>query len=141
MMPEADVARPPTGAPRILVVEDEEPLREALCGLLQDRGLDVVGQAGDGLTAVDLARHERPDVVLMDYRMPGIDGIEAIGRMKLDFPLMQAVMFTAYDEDALAIEAERAHVYCLLVKGCPPSLVVDMVVRAAAYKRELERKG
>ena len=116
-------------------------LCEALCGLLQDQGLEVVGQAGDGLTAVDLAHHERPDVVLMDYRMPGMDGIEAIGRMKVEFPLMQTVMFTAYDEEALALEAERAHVYCLLVKGCPPSLVVEMVLRAASYKRELERQS
>ena len=77
----------------------------------------------------------------MDYRMPGMDGIEAIGRMKVEFPLMQTVMFTAYDEEALALEAERAHVYCLLVKGCPPSLVVEMVLRAASYKRELERQS
>ncbi|TMK45546.1 MAG: response regulator transcription factor [Actinobacteria bacterium] len=125
---------------RVLVVDDDEVLRDALCGLLSDEGFDVVGQAGDGDTAVCMARDRQPDVVLVDYRMPGMDGIEAIGLMKMEAPLTQAVMLTVYDDHALNLEAERAQVYCLLVKGCPPPLIVDMVGRAGTYKRELERR-
>jgi DNA-binding NarL/FixJ family response regulator len=66
---------------------------------------------------VCMARNRQPDVVLVDYRMPGMDGIEAIGLMKMEAPLTQAVMLTVYDDHALNLEAERAQVYCLLVKG------------------------
>jgi len=132
---------PRTSSPlRVLVVDDDEVLRDALSGLLSDEGFDVVGQAGDGDTAVCMARDCQPDVVLVDYRMPGMDGIEAIGLMKMEAPLTQAVMLTVYDDHALNLEAERAQVYCLLVKGCPPPLIVDMVGRAGTYKRELERR-
>jgi DNA-binding NarL/FixJ family response regulator len=72
--------------------------------------------------------------------MPGMDGIQAIGLMKAEVPHTQVVMLTVYDDHALNREAERAQVYCLLVKGCPPMLIVDMVRRAGTYKRELERR-
>jgi DNA-binding NarL/FixJ family response regulator len=123
---------------RVLVVDDDAALREALCDLLTDEGFDVVGEAGDGSTAVALARDRGPDVVLVDYRMPGMDGLEAISLMKTEAPLLQAVMLTAYDDETLSLEAERTEVYCLLVKGCSPSIILDMVLRAGAYKRELE---
>jgi DNA-binding NarL/FixJ family response regulator len=123
---------------RVLVVDDDAALREALCDLLTDEGFDVVGEAGDGSTAVALARDREPDVVLVDYRMPGMDGLEAISLMKTEAPLLQAVMLTAYDDETLSLEAERTEVYCLLVKGCSPSIILDMVLRAGAYKRELE---
>jgi CheY-like chemotaxis protein len=125
---------------RVLVVDDNEPLRDALCGLLQDEGFDVIGGVGDGSTAVSLARDGRPDVVLVDYRMPGMDGLEAVVLMRTDAPLVQAIMLTAYDDETLSQEAGRTEIFCFLVKGCPPMLIVDMVRRAGTYKRELERR-
>jgi two-component system, NarL family, response regulator YdfI len=126
---------------RVIVVEDDDALREALCGLLSEEGLEVVGDAADGTSAVSLARDRDPDVVLVDYRMPGMDGIEAVTRMKLAAPHVQAVMLTAYDDEALDLEAQRAEVYCLLVKGCPPSLILDVIARAGTYKRELDGRN
>ena len=124
--------------PRVLVVDDDEVLREALCTLLTERGFEVVGEAGDGAQGVSLARERHPDVVLMDFRMPGIDGLEATNLIKADAPLVQAVVFTAYDDQTLDLEAARADVYCLLVKGCSPQLMLEMVRQAARRKWELE---
>jgi len=112
---------------RVLVVDDDAVLREALCGLLSERGFDVVGEAANGAEGVAMAKERTPDVVLMDFRMPGMDGL-------------QAVVFTAYDDQTLNLEATRAEVYCLLVKGCRPELVLDIVQRAADRRRELESR-
>jgi len=124
--------------PRVLVVDDDDVLREALCTLLSERGFEVVGEAGDGPAGVSLARERHPDVVLMDFRMPGMDGLEATNLIKAEAPLVQAVVFTAYDDRTLDFEAARADVYCLLVKGCSPQIMLDMVKQAARRKWELE---
>ena len=72
--------------------------------------------------------------------MPGMDGLEATNLIKANDPLTQAVVFTAYDDQTLNLEATRAEVYCLLVKGCRPELVLDIVQRAADRRRELESR-
>jgi DNA-binding NarL/FixJ family response regulator len=126
--------------PRVLVVDDDAVLRQALCDLLSERGFDVVGEAANGADGVALARERSPDVVLMDFRMPGMDGLEATSLIKAHDPLTQAVVFTAYEDQTLNLEATRAEVYCLLVKGCRPELMLDMVRRAADRRRELESR-
>jgi len=126
--------------PRVLVVDDDAILREALCDLLSERGFDVVGEAANGADGVALARERSPDVVLMDFRMPGMNGLEATTLIKAHDPLTQAVVFTAYDDQTLNLEATRTEVYCLLVKGCRPELVLDIVRRAADLRKELESR-
>lgn len=134
----AALDRPDVSSPRVLVVDDDDLLREALRDLLVARGFDVVGEAGDGEQGVAMARERHPDVVLIDFRMPGMDGLEATNLIKAEEPNTQAVVFTAYDDQTLNLEAARAEVFCLLVKGCRPQLVLDMVRQAAVRKRELE---
>jgi DNA-binding NarL/FixJ family response regulator len=129
---------PPPPAPRVLVVDDDPILGEALCQLLLHKDLVVVGMATNGPEAVSLARSTEPDVVLMDFRMPGMDGLEATSLIQAHSPMTQSVMFTAYDDESLNREASETGVYCLLVKGCNPELIVDVIKRAAAHKREMQ---
>jgi len=128
-----------TPAPRVLVVDDDVILGGALCDLLRQRGFDVVGQVSSGPEAIALSAQEEPDVVLMDFRMPMMDGLEAASLIQARSPLTQTVMFTAYDDETLNQEASETGVYYLLVKGCNPELIVEVVRGAAARKRELER--
>jgi DNA-binding NarL/FixJ family response regulator len=126
--------------PRVLVVDDDLVLGEALCDLLRQKGFDVVGQARTGPEAVALSRTSAPDVVLMDFRMPMMDGLQATTLIQEHSPTTQAVMFTAYDDETLKLEASETGVYCVLVKGCNPNLIVDMVTRAAERKWQLEAR-
>jgi DNA-binding NarL/FixJ family response regulator len=124
---------------RVLVVDDDVTLGGALCDLLRQKGFDVVGQAMSGPEAIALSREREPDVVLMDFRMPMMDGLEATALIHAQAPLTQTVMFTAYEDETLNLEASETGVYSLLVKGCNPDLIVQNVEQAAARKRELER--
>ena len=133
--------RPASQVPvaRVLVVDDDVILGGALCDLLRQKGFDVVGQVSSGPEAIALSAEQEADVVLMDFRMPMMDGLEAAALIQARSPLTQTVMFTAYDDETLNSEASETGVYGLLVKGCNPDLIVEMVKRAAARKRELER--
>jgi CheY-like chemotaxis protein len=125
---------------RVLVAEDDSNLREAICELLERLGFSVVGAAADGGEAVSIAGDREPDVVLMDIRMPIMDGIEASRRIRASQPLVQVVVLSAYDDPGLHQDAESAGVYCFLVKGCPPAMIDEMITRACEYKRKLEHK-
>jgi DNA-binding NarL/FixJ family response regulator len=116
---------------RVVVVDDDPRIREALIGLLQDRDVDVVGEAGDGREAVDVICAVRPDVVVMDVRMPGIGGVEATRRLRSRAPGAAVVMLTAYDDDALHRAAREAGAVGYLVKGSPPEVILEAVGAAA----------
>jgi DNA-binding NarL/FixJ family response regulator len=138
---EERILSPYPPAPRVLVVDDDVILGEALCHLLRQKGFNVVGMASNGPEGISLTQEKEPDVVLMDFRMPMMDGLEATSLIKAHSPMIQTVMFTAYDDQTLNLEAADTGVYSLLVKGCNPELIVDIVNRAAARKRELEAHG
>jgi two-component system, response regulator PdtaR len=128
-------------APRVLVVDDDVILGDALCHLLRQKGFEVVGMASSGQEGVSLSERTEPDVVVMDFRMPMMDGLEATGLIKAHSPMTQTVMFTAYDDQTLNLEAADIGVFSLLVKGCSPDLLVEVVNRAAARKRELQTRA
>jgi DNA-binding NarL/FixJ family response regulator len=111
--------------PGILVVDDEELLREALCAMLTNHGFRVLGQAGSGQEAVELAEELRPDVVIMDFRMAGMDGVEAIDRIRTANPSTQAIMFTAFEDPALSMDASRVGAISFIVKGSDPALILQ----------------
>ncbi|HYT25505.1 MAG TPA: response regulator transcription factor [Actinomycetota bacterium] len=117
-------------APRVLLVDDEANMRRSLRYLLEVEDITVVGECGDGVEAVALAQEVRPDVVLMDLRMPGLNGLEATRQIKGVLPGTQVVIFTAYDDSGLGRQAEQAGAYRCLVKGCSGDELVDLVFQA-----------
>jgi two-component system invasion response regulator UvrY len=128
-------------SPRVLVADDEDGVRRALLGMLEDEGISIVGEAVDGPDAVALARDLAPDVVLMDLRMPGMGGIEATRLIKESVPFSQVIILTIYDDATLSQGAEDVGVYAYLVKGCSGRLIRDVILQAMKFKAGLEQAG
>jgi DNA-binding NarL/FixJ family response regulator len=109
---------------RVLLVDDQVLVRAGLRALVDaEPGMTVVGEAGDGDTAVDVARREHPDVVLMDIRMPGTDGLAATQRISADPALagVHVVILTTFEEDDYVFEAIRGGAAGFLVKDTEPA--------------------
>jgi CheY-like chemotaxis protein len=123
-----------TGAGTVLVADDDGFSAEALADLLEDEGFSVVGVAVDGAHAVDAAIRLAPDLVLMDLRMPVMDGIEATRRITSRSPSPCVVMLSAYDELILRQEARRSGATDYLVKGCRPEALFETMRRAIAER-------
>ena len=118
-------------APRVLLADDHGAIREALRIMLEAHGIDVVGEAADGGIAVRNAAALRPDVVLMDLRMPGVDGIAATRRIVTDGSA-EVLVLTSFDEDELVAGALRAGAAGFLLKTTDAATLVDAVRRVAA---------
>ncbi|MEJ2852875.1 MULTISPECIES: response regulator transcription factor [unclassified Saccharothrix] len=105
---------------RVLVVDDQRLIRDSIASLLdiQD-GIAVVGTAGDGREAVDVAVSLTPDVVLMDVRMPVMDGIEALGELRARLPSCRVVMLTTFDDEDYVVRALRGGASGYLLKDRP----------------------
>lgn len=127
-----------SSAPRVLIVDDEPETCALLRAVLEEQGIEVVGTAGGGLQAVSMVDEQGPDVVLMDLRMPDLDGVQATRRIRVSHPDIQVIFLTFYDDSDLAQSAEEAGAFCYLVKGCPPSMIVEMIRRAWGYKQSTE---
>ncbi|ONI80438.1 DNA-binding response regulator [Saccharothrix sp. ALI-22-I] len=105
---------------RVIVVDDQQLIRESIAALLDIQpGICVVGTAGDGRAAVDLAVTEDPDVVLMDVRMPVLDGIEALGVLRQRNPRTRVVMLTTFDDEEYVVRALKAGASGYLLKDRP----------------------
>jgi DNA-binding NarL/FixJ family response regulator len=126
MQPAApDLSIPPV---RVLVVDDQPLIRRGLAAMLAtEPGIDVVGQAADGVEAVEAARRERPDVVLMDLQMPRMGGVAATRMITSTQPGTQVVVLTTFDTDELVFEAIRAGAQAYLLKDAPESDVLDTI--------------
>jgi NarL family two-component system response regulator YdfI len=117
---------------RILIADDHLMIREGLQMILgMEEDLMVVGEAADGETAVRLAEELRPDVILMDLRMPGMGGLEAIERIMAWWPETAIVIITTFNEDALMIRGLRAGARGFLLKDTGRETLFH-TIRAAA---------
>jgi two-component system, response regulator PdtaR len=124
-------------AKRILVAEDETIIRLDLRDLLERSGFEVCAEARDGVEAVELARTERPDLAIMDVKMPRLDGIEAARRI-LDERPIPIVMLTAYGQDELVSRAVEAGVFGYLVKPFRETDLLPAIHTATARHEELQ---
>ncbi|MDR2999054.1 MAG: response regulator transcription factor [Microbacterium sp.] len=122
-----------TGAPSptVLIADDHGAIRAGLRIMLESHGVRVVGEAGDGEVAVRNARALRPDVVLMDLRMPGRDGVSAT-RQIVDESLADVLVLTSFDEDDLVRDAIGAGAVGFLLKTVDAATLVDAVQAVAA---------
>jgi DNA-binding NarL/FixJ family response regulator len=108
-------------ATRVLVVDDHALFRKGVASLLGDtEGFTVVGEARDGREAVAKAQALTPDVVLMDIYMPGMDGLEAVRRIKQARPSVRIIMLTVSEEDQSLFEALKAGAHAYLLKSVEP---------------------
>jgi DNA-binding NarL/FixJ family response regulator len=122
-----------TGTIRVALVDDEAMVRVGLRMVLSaEPDLEVVGEAADGGAAVAMVAETSPDVVLMDVRMPGVDGIEGARRVLAAAPEVKVVVLTTFDEDEYVEAALRAGVSGFLLKVAPPERLVDAVRTVAS---------
>jgi len=116
---------------RVLVVDDQALFREALVALLAvQAGIDVVGEAANGQEAIEAVGRLRPDVVLMDLRMPVLDGVGATRRLRVDHPGVRVLALTTFDGDAEVFPALRAGAVGYLLKDATTERLVEAVVAA-----------
>jgi DNA-binding NarL/FixJ family response regulator len=133
---------------RVVVVDDQELVRSGFALILERAGVEVVGQAADGLEAIDVVAATAPDVVLMDVRMPRLDGIGATRRIVADQPAVKVLALTTFDLDEYVYAAVRAGASGFLLKDVSPTDLVhavevvargDVVVAPALTRRLLDR--
>ncbi|WP_433431463.1 response regulator [Nonomuraea sp. CA-141351] len=118
---------------RVLLADDQKLVRVGLRMLCEsDPVIEVVGEAGDGREAVRLAGESLPDVILMDLRMPGVDGITATERIMAARPSSRVVVLTTFDDDDHLYPALAAGAFGFLVKDSPPGDLLTALRRAVA---------
>jgi DNA-binding NarL/FixJ family response regulator len=117
----------------VLIVDDHEVVREGLrLSLLRSPQIRVVGEAPDGETAIALAERRRPDVVIMDLRMPGMDGIEATEEIIKRVPDAAVIVFTAYSERALLARSLESGAKGYILKEAPHETLLRAIDKVAA---------
>jgi DNA-binding NarL/FixJ family response regulator len=116
--------------PRVLLVDDAAAIRNAIRGVLEDAGIEVVGEAPDGVQGVALAGSLRPDVVLMDLRMPSSDGFQATAQIVQQHPGVRVVVLSAYESEESAEAVLAAGAFAFLPKHCGADRIRETVLAA-----------
>ena len=125
-------AAPTASTPRrVVVAEDESLIRLDIVEILRDNGFDVVGEAGDGETAVQLATELRPDLVIMDVKMPQLDGISAAEKLSKNH-IAPVVLLTAFSQKELVERASEAGALAYVVKPFTPNDLLPAIEIALA---------
>jgi DNA-binding NarL/FixJ family response regulator len=120
---------------RVLIADDQALVRAGFRKLLESAGIDVVGEASDGREAVDEARRLRPSIVLMDIRMPRLDGIEATRRLVADGEGVRVLILTTFGLDDYVYDGLRAGASGFMLKDAPPEellAAIEVVARGDA---------
>jgi DNA-binding NarL/FixJ family response regulator len=124
---------------RVLLVDDQALFREGLETLLSvHKDIEVVGQASNGQEAVEVAAQVQPDVVLMDVRMPVLNGVRATRRLKKALPQCRVIVLTTFDDDEYVFDALRAGAVGYLLKDVPSARLVEAIRATARGESILE---
>ncbi|QDT74227.1 response regulator [Lacipirellula limnantheis] len=127
---------------RLLIADDHEVIRAGLRSLLADiRDVEIIGDAADGEEAIRLARRYRPDVILLDVRMPGVDGLGVLSQLRAELPGGSIVMFSSYDNPTYIARAVALGAAGYLVKNASRDEIVAAIRRAAAGDMLWSREG
>jgi DNA-binding NarL/FixJ family response regulator len=129
----ADMNESAGGPVRVVIIDDDALVRTALAMILRDDAtIELAGQAADGQTGLDLITRAAPDVVLMDIRMPRLDGLEALAQL-MDQPAPpKVIVLTTFDADDYVLRALRGGASGFLLKHTPPAQIVEAVHKVAA---------
>jgi DNA-binding NarL/FixJ family response regulator len=121
---------------RVLIADDQTLFRSGLARLLdEDARVQVVGQAVDGVSAVKMALALKPDVVLMDLKMPQLDGVEATRKIVAADPAIKVLILTTFDADSYVLQALRAGAYGYVLKDSQPDAIVSSIIAVMAGER------
>ena len=135
-MTEQEQEQPKTAARRVVVAEDESLIRMDIVEILTDAGFEVVGEAGDGETAVALATDLRPDLVVMDVKMPKLDGISAAERLSKNH-IAPVVLLTAFSQKELVERASEAGALAYVVKPFTPNDLLPAIEIALSRYQQI----
>ena len=117
---------------RVVIADDHPVVRTGLRMMLEmEEGIELVGEAVDGVAAVHLVSELVPDVVVMDVRMPAMDGLEAIKQIRAQFPHIAIIVLTTYDEDEVMLRSLQAGARGYLLKESDVEVVLQAIERAA----------
>ena len=124
---------------RLLVVDDHTVVRKGLCSLLsaEKYGIEVVGEASDGMDAIEKARTLQPEVILLDLAMPGMNGLEAIPVILKEIPGTRILILTSYAEDDQVVQAIRSGALGYLRKDSSPDELVSSIHNVALNRMSL----
>jgi DNA-binding NarL/FixJ family response regulator len=127
---------------RLLIADDHAVVRAGLKSLLGDvRDIEIVAEAADGEEAIRLARRHRPEVVLLDVRMPGADGLAVLGQLRTELPAGAVVMFSSYDNPTYVARAVALGAAGYLVKNASREEIIAAIRRAATGEALWSREG
>ncbi|HEY4152370.1 MAG TPA: response regulator, partial [Pseudolysinimonas sp.] len=132
----SDVQETPPAPRRVVVAEDESLIRLDIVEILRDNGFDVVGEAGDGETAVALATELRPDLVIMDVKMPQLDGISAAEKLAKNH-IAPVVLLTAFSQKELVERASEAGALAYVVKPFTPNDLLPAIEIALSRYQQI----
>ena len=125
---------------RVLLVDDEKGFLDAMAKRLGKRGLIVSTAVGGAEALAALAADDLVEVVVLDVKMPGMDGIQALDRIKAEYPLVEVVMLTGHATVETAIEGMRKGAFDYLMKPCEVEVLMDKIEQAASRRRAHDQR-
>jgi len=125
---------------RVLIVDDNSLVRKAVCSLFTLDGFSVCGEAGDGAQAIEEARQTRPDMIVLDFSMPVMDGIRAAKALKQIMPHVPLILFTAHASSVLEKDALAAGIAAIISKQQDASALLTKAHELLSAKCEVETR-